>query len=83
LTSNQNASLVLDTRGTLCPVPVMRTSKAMKEVSKGEVLVVLATDPGSKSDLTAWARMTGNELVNLSEEGYSPKVYKFEIRRLR
>jgi tRNA 2-thiouridine synthesizing protein A len=81
LTSVQKASLVLDTRGTLCPIPVMRTSKAIKQVNVGDVLVILATDPGSRSDLTAWTRMTGNELVNLSEEGESPKVYRFEIKR--
>ncbi|HUI86567.1 MAG TPA: sulfurtransferase TusA family protein [Nitrososphaerales archaeon] len=78
-----DASLVLDTRGSLCPVPIMKTSQAIKQVNVGEVLEVLATDPGSKPDISAWTRMTGNELVDVSEEGGTPKVYRFRIRRLR
>lgn len=72
----------MDTKGSLCPSPVIKTSEAIKQIKVGEVLEVLATDPGSKSDLPAWARMTGNELVSWAEEG-SPKVYRFQIRRLK
>jgi tRNA 2-thiouridine synthesizing protein A len=78
----QKASLVLDTRGSLCPIPVLKVSKAIKQVKVGDVVEVLATDPGSKSDIPSWTRMTGNELVELSEDGGDPKVYRFEIRRL-
>lgn len=80
---SQGASTVLDTRGALCPIPIMRTSQAIKQVKVGDVLEVLATDPGSKPDLTAWTRMTGNELVSATAEGDSPKVYRFQIRRLK
>ena len=75
--------MVLDTRGDLCPVPVMKTSQAIKKLCVGDVLEVLATDPGSKSDIPAWVRMTGNELIDASEQGASPKVYRFLIRRLK
>jgi tRNA 2-thiouridine synthesizing protein A len=78
-----NASLVLDTRGSLCPVPIMKTSQAVKQIKVGDVLEVLATDPGSKSDMSAWTRMTGNELLDVSEEEGIPKVYRFQIRRLK
>jgi tRNA 2-thiouridine synthesizing protein A len=73
----------LDTKGTLCPLPVLKTSQAIKQVKVGDMLEVLATDPGSKPDLTAWARMTGNELVGATEEPGNPKVYRFQIRRTK
>ena len=76
------ANLVLDTRGSLCPVPIMKTSRAIRQVNVGDVLEVLATDPGSKPDISAWTRMTGNELLDVAEEG-TPRVYRFQIRRLR
>ena len=72
----------MDAKGLLCPFPVIKTSEAIKQVKVGEVLEVLTTDPGSKPDLSSWARMTGNELVSSTEAG-NPKVYKFQIRRLK
>jgi tRNA 2-thiouridine synthesizing protein A len=83
MANSQESNLVLDTKGTLCPLPVLKTSQAIKQVKVGEVLEILATDPGSKPDLTAWARMTGNELVDATEEPGTPKVYRFQIRRTR
>ena len=79
----QGGGKVLDARGLLCPLPVVNTSKAIKLVSLGEVLEVLTTDPGSKADLIAWAKMTGHELVDLSEvnEGLHT-LFKFYIRRM-
>lgn len=82
-TMDEKPTMVLDTKGTLCPVPVVKTSQAVKQIQIGDVLEVLATDPGSKPDLASWARMTGNELVGVSEEQGTPKVYKFHIRRLK
>jgi tRNA 2-thiouridine synthesizing protein A len=64
-------------------MPVIKTSQSIKQVKIGEVLEVIATDPGSKPDLSAWARMTGNELVSLDEEEGNPKVYKFHLRRMK
>ena len=66
-----------------CPMPVVKTGTAIKEIQIGQVLEVLATDPGSKPDLTAWAKMTGNELLQVEEMEGSPKVYKFRFRRTK
>jgi len=76
-------AMVLDTKGLLCPAPIIKTSQAIKQIQVGDVLEVLATDPGSKPDLTAWSRMTGNELLNVSEDASTPKVYTFLIRKLK
>ena len=60
--------LVVDTRGQLCPIPVLKASKAVKQLSLGSELEVWATDPGSKSDIPAWTKMTGNALVGVIED---------------
>ncbi|HZU18355.1 MAG TPA: sulfurtransferase TusA family protein [Candidatus Dormibacteraeota bacterium] len=59
---------VLDCRGQLCPMPVVRVGKAMGELAPGQVLKVMATDRGAVVDLPAWARDTGNELLSWHEE---------------
>ena len=59
----------LDARGLLCPMPVVKTAKAMKELDAGQVLKVMATDRGSVTDMPAWADTTGNELLEWHEEG--------------
>ncbi len=64
-------------------MPVIKTSQSIKQIKVGEVLELIATDPGSKPDISAWARMTGNELVSLDEEEGNPKVYKFYLRRMK
>lgn len=64
-------------------MPVIKTSQEIKQIPLGGILEILSTDPGSKHDLIAWARMTSNELIDLSEEQDSSTVFKFLIRRLR
>jgi tRNA 2-thiouridine synthesizing protein A len=71
---------VLDTSGMLCPVPVIKTSKAIKEMQVGQVLKMISTDPGAPPDMVAWARQTGNELLDSHQEG---KNYIFYFRRLK
>lgn len=73
----------LDTKGMLCPKPVIETSKAIKEVPVGQVLEVLATDPGSRPDLEAWSKMTGHRILAIAEEEGPPKVFRFTIQRMR
>lgn len=68
----------LDCRGMLCPVPIVKLAKAIKEIEKGQVLLLEATDPGSKPDVEAWGRRTGNEIVHQTEE---QQLFKFWIRR--
>jgi tRNA 2-thiouridine synthesizing protein A len=53
----------LDTRGLNCPLPILKTKKALAEMNSGELLKVLSTDPGSLRDFQAFAKQTGNELV--------------------
>lgn len=53
----------LDTRGLNCPLPILKAKKALADMPSGDVLKVVATDPGSVRDFQAFARQTGNELV--------------------
>ena len=53
----------LDTRGLLCPLPILKAKKALAELASGDLLKVVSTDPGSARDFQAFARQTGNELV--------------------
>lgn len=70
----------LDARGLQCPMPVVKTSQEIKNVSVGGILEVLATDPGSMADISAWAKSSGNELVKM-EKGEG--VFRFLIRRVK
>ena len=58
----------LDARGLNCPLPILRTKKALTGMGTGQVLRVVATDPGSLKDFLAFAKQTGNELVSHAEE---------------
>jgi len=58
----------LDASGLNCPMPILRAKKALKELESGEVLRVIATDPGSVKDFEAFAKQTGNELLESNEE---------------
>ena len=73
------ADHTLDAQGLKCPMPVVKTSKEIKNVPVGGILEVLATDPGSMADITAWSKSTGNELLKAEKDG---KVLKFYIRRV-
>ncbi len=59
----------LDTRGLNCPLPILRTKKALTDLTSGQVLKVLATDPGSVKDFQAFAKQTGHELLNSEHVG--------------
>ncbi|MBM3733722.1 MAG: sulfurtransferase TusA family protein [Myxococcales bacterium] len=71
-------SATLDARGLNCPLPILKTKKAIKEVPVGETLKVLSTDPGSVKDMDAFCRTTGNDLVESGQDG---DTYTFLIRR--
>jgi tRNA 2-thiouridine synthesizing protein A len=71
---------LLDCSGMLCPMPVIKTSKAVKEMQVGQVLKLIATDPGAPADMQAWSRQTGNELMDSHQEG---NKYIFYLRRKR
>ena len=59
----------LDTRGLNCPLPILKTKKALADMATGDMLRVLSTDPGSTRDFQAFARQTGNELMEQTSEG--------------
>jgi tRNA 2-thiouridine synthesizing protein A len=61
-----DAQKELDTRGLNCPLPILKAKKALASMSSGETLKVIATDPGSMRDFQAFARQTGNELIEQS-----------------
>lgn len=64
-----NFNQELDCRGLNCPLPVLKTKKAMDEMAAGDVLKMISTDPGSQNDVTAWAKRTGNEIMSANNEG--------------
>jgi len=64
-----DAQRELDTRGLNCPLPILKAKKALADMKSGEVLKVVATDPGSMRDFQAFARQTGNELVEQQTVG--------------
>jgi tRNA 2-thiouridine synthesizing protein A len=68
----------LDARGMNCPLPILRAKKYLGGIGVGQVLRVLATDPGSVKDFQAFAKQTGNELLESSEQS---GVYTFYLRR--
>ena len=68
----------LDVRGMNCPVPILRSKKAIGEIVSGQVLKVLATDPGSVKDMQAFANQTGNELLGSAE---ASGVYTYFLRK--
>ncbi|WP_425457159.1 sulfurtransferase TusA family protein [Aquibacillus sediminis] len=72
------ANEVLDAKGLACPMPIVRTKKAMNDLETGDILEVHATDKGAKSDLTAWAKSGGHDLLQDTEEG---DVLKFWIKK--
>jgi tRNA 2-thiouridine synthesizing protein A len=59
---------VLDCTGMLCPMPIVKTTKAIKELQSGQILKMIATDAGSPPDIEAWSRQTGNELLRSTTE---------------
>jgi tRNA 2-thiouridine synthesizing protein A len=71
-------SEVVDARGQSCPMPIVNTAKAVRLLPSGTLVEVLATDPGSVKDFAAWARATGNELV---EQTTADGVYRFVLRK--
>jgi tRNA 2-thiouridine synthesizing protein A len=68
----------LDARGMNCPLPILRTRKALNQLASGAILEVISTDPGSVKDMASFCTQTGNRLVSSSEEDNS---YIFRIEK--
>lgn len=69
---------VLDCTGMACPLPVVKTAQAIRTIQVGEVLELLATDPGVEPDMQAWSTRTGNELLRIEKDG---DVFHVFLRR--
>ena len=72
------ATATLDTKGLNCPIPIVKTKKAMKDLQPGDTLEVLATDPGAVKDFEAFCRATGNELMEWNEDS---GVFRFMFKK--
>jgi tRNA 2-thiouridine synthesizing protein A len=70
-----NFDLEVDARGLSCPLPILRTKKALSTLKPGQVLHILATDPGSVKDFEAFSRQTGNELLSHTAKDMTFEFY--------
>ena len=77
ITEPKPGEFTLDTKGLLCPLPVIRTQDRIRSLQSGDVLEVLATDPGVMHDIPAWCRIHGHELLAAVREG---KLCRISIR---
>jgi tRNA 2-thiouridine synthesizing protein A len=69
------ADATLDCYGLQCPMPLIQTSKKIKELEPGQVLEILSTDPGIRTDMPAWCRKMGQEFLGVEEDGDVIKAY--------
>lgn len=72
------STATLDAKGLACPMPIVKTKKALKGLAAGDTLTVESTDPGSAKDMEAFCRMTGNELIESNE---ADGVYTYQIKK--
>jgi tRNA 2-thiouridine synthesizing protein A len=74
------ADLFVDSKNLLCPMPIIKLTQALKKINVGQTILTETTDPGSKYDIEAWARQTGNELLLTEQSG---PVFRFLVRRTK
>lgn len=72
---NLKANVILDAKGLACPMPIVKTKKAMNTLESGQVIEIQATDKGSKADMKAWAESTGHQYLGTIEDGDVLKHY--------
>ena len=75
-----NVDRQIDCIGLFCPMPIVKTREAIREVTVGQVLEMLSDDPASDADMKSWADRSGHELIGVSREG---AVYRFLVRKTR
>ena len=68
----------LDVKGLACPLPILKLAQMIKNIDIGNVVEVLATDPGSVPDIAAWSRQSGNEVLKHEKDG---KIFKFYVAK--
>ncbi len=77
------ATTVVDSRGTMCPGPITDLFRAYRNASVGDVIELLATDPAAKSDVQAWAKRSGNEVLALIDEKDHVRIQVRVVRKGR
>jgi len=80
MTDEPTIAKSLDLSGLLCPIPVVKVSKAIKDIAIGEAIEATATDPGVLMDIPAWCKGSGNEMVKMDKEG---TTFRFIVRRVK
>jgi len=70
----------IDCIGLFCPMPIVKTREAIRDMSLGSLLAMLSDDPASDADMRSWSQITGHELVDISRQG---GVYRFLVRKTR
>jgi tRNA 2-thiouridine synthesizing protein A len=78
--ADNNVSKILDYKGLKCPMPIVKISQEMPKIKVGDVVEVLTTDPGSLSDFPAWAKTTGQQVLETKQEQGLIKIY---VKRLK
>jgi tRNA 2-thiouridine synthesizing protein A len=73
-----NAHARIDCTGLFCPMPIVKTREAIRSMRSGQLLEMLSDDPASEADMKTWARLSGNELVDVEREG---AVFRFLVRK--
>jgi tRNA 2-thiouridine synthesizing protein A len=68
----------VDARGQSCPGPLVTLARALKDAARGDLFELLATDPGSRSDVPSWAKLSGNELIDATE---ADGEFRYTIRK--
>ena len=71
-------SVTVDARGQSCPGPLVSLHKALRDASAGDLLELIATDPGSRSDVPSWSKLSGNELLEQTE---TDGVFRYVVRK--
>lgn len=73
-----NADKILDAKGLACPMPIVKTKKAITDLESGQILEIHTTDKGAKNDLVAWAKSGGHDLLKQEKEN---NILKFWIKK--
>ncbi len=76
---NIKSDKILDTRGLTCPMPLLKVKKELKGMKSGQILEVLGTDPGSKTDIPNFVRKRGSQLIDLTEDAEGFTRYYIKI----
>ena len=74
-----NPDMLIDCTGLFCPMPIVKTREAIKQIAPGQLLEMLSDDPASEADMKSWAQITGHNLVAVEREG---GVFRFLVRKV-